>query len=447
LRRPALALLAALAAEAPAASANGRFPAAQHVVMGPGDAARDIALRTTFGLLLSRDGGEHFGWMCEEAMLWPAAPPPGFDPPIEQGARGVVFAGLTGLRHTADGCAVEEVLAGPPVAMADLTRHPGSGALFAVEATAGAANAVYRAAPDGRRFERLGAGVADVIFDTVEVAPSDPLRLYLTGRDQRNNRPRILRSDDGGVTLTALAGTPEGIDSAWVSGVDPNAADTLFVRATVGIGAALYRSTDGGRSFRRLVATPDPMLGFALAPDGRGVWVGGVATGLLRSDDGGDTFRRVHALPVLCLRHHAGALWACSDGAEGPFALGRSTDGGERFEVVLRFEDAARLAGAVACPGAAAEARCADRWPSLRAELLASAPRDAGPPRDAATPRDAGPPRDAATPREPAGCAAAPSREPDRPALALTAAAALGACSARRRRAHRPRPRRSQRRP
>lgn len=59
----------AVAAGAPSmARANGRFPAAQQVVLGPGARSDVITLRTTFGPLVSRDGGRGFRWYCEELL-------------------------------------------------------------------------------------------------------------------------------------------------------------------------------------------------------------------------------------------------------------------------------------------------------------------------------------------------------------------------------------------
>src|SRR4051812_35323444 len=51
------------------ARANGRYPAAQMLATRPGDDdAQTMALRTTFGLLLSKDGGKSFRWVCEKAL-------------------------------------------------------------------------------------------------------------------------------------------------------------------------------------------------------------------------------------------------------------------------------------------------------------------------------------------------------------------------------------------
>lgn len=384
------ALSLSLAMVSPIAGANGRFPTAQHVVVGPGAESRVIALRTTFGLLLSRDGGGTFVWLCEEGMFFPLVPSLNFDAPVEVASSGsVVFGYEDGIRHSSDACKADDARNAAHHPFSDLTADPTGRTLYAVEAAQGAPNAVYRGDGDDYTFTRQGAGVDNVLFDTIEVAPSNLSRLYLTGRDAETFAPIFYRSDDSGVTLTPL--TPDGgvADSLWVSGVDPTRPDTVFVRAAMGLGTELRRSVDGGRSFRPVTTTPDPMLGFALSDDGRTVWAGSIAAGLLRSDDGGETFRQVNRLPVLCLRQHANTLWACSDWINTPFALGRSSDRGATFSPVVTFSNFASFVGPPSCETRSEGADiCAERWPTLR-RSLESSETDGGAPRPDAGRRDA----------------------------------------------------------
>ncbi len=398
----AAACAAACAGVAGEARANGRFPTAQHVVVGPGPASDVIALRTTFGVLLSRDGGRTFGWLCEEGMYFPLVPSINFDAPIELSASGsVVFGFEDGIRHTADACGATDVAGTTGHVFIDLTSDPAGRVLYAIEGAAGVANAVYRGDGETFAFTRQGAGLRNVLFDTIEVAPSDPTRLYVTGRDTETFAPIFYRSDDSGATLTPVTPDAGAADSLWVSGVDPTAPDTLYVRAAMGLGTELRRSRDGGRSFRRVATTPDPMLGFAISDDGRTIWVGSIEAGLLRSDDGGDSFHQVNRVPVLCLRQHAGVLWACSDWVNQPFALGRSRDRGESFEPVLHFSNFDQFVGPPRCATRSEGADvCVERWPMLQRSLEAPEP-DAGvtPPPDGGR-RDAGAdvPRDAPAP-------------------------------------------------
>jgi hypothetical protein len=378
-----LALTAAVACalSSSPARANGRFPTAQHVVVGPGAESTVIALRTTFGLLLSRDAGRTFSWLCEEGMYFPLVPSTNFDPPIEVAATGSVVIGYEdGIRHSADACKADDARNTAHHVFADLTADPTGRILYAIEGAQGVANAVYRGDGNDYTFTRQGEGLFRVLFDTIEVAPSNPSRLYLTGRDTDTFAPIFYRSDDSGVTLTPIASDAGAADSLWVSGVDPTQPDTVYVRAAMGLGTELRRSTDGGRSFRTIATTRDPMLGFAMSDDGRTLWVGSIDAGLLRSDDGGESFRQVNRIPVLCLRQHANTLWACSDWINTPFALGRSSDGGASFTPVVTFSNFTTFTGPPVCEmRSEGAAICVERWPMLQRSLQVPDP-DAGRP-------------------------------------------------------------------
>src|SRR4051812_38663370 len=105
--------LAAASLVAPDAVANGRFPAAQHVLVGPGTESRIIALRTTFGFIVSDDSGHTFHWVCEDALGYQGAP---FDPGYAIDPTGNLHVGTpSGLvRASSDRCEFTEnpVLAG-----------------------------------------------------------------------------------------------------------------------------------------------------------------------------------------------------------------------------------------------------------------------------------------------------------------------------------------------
>ncbi len=447
----ALAAALSLAAASSASQANGRFPTAQHVVVGPGPSSDVIALRTTFGLLLSRNGGRTFAWMCEEGLYYPLVPAFNYDAPIEVTAGGtVLYAYEEGLRTTFDACKHDEVESVRGRFFADLTTTPAGTVAYAIEGAQSGVNAVFRGDTMTGAFRRVGDGVAGVAFDTIEVAPSDPMRLYLTGRREEGFAPVFFRSDDGGATMRALTGDGGTYDSLWVSGVDPTNPDVVFVRAAAGLGTELLRSRDGGMRFERVAMARDPMLGFAISDDGRTVWYGSIAEGLQRSDDGGETFRQVNPLPVLCLRQHAGTLWACSDWINQPFALGRSSDGGRSFSTVVNFSNFDAFVGPPTCTQRSEGADiCVERWPLLQRMLEAPEPDASAPvfdsgardatadvPRDAARDAafDAAP--DAATPAPPdttCGCRTPglPTRSP------LVALVALALAALRRRRARR----------
>ncbi len=437
----------------PVAEANGRFPTSQYFLAGPGPAADTLALRTTFGMVVSVDAGHHWAWMCEDLFGYGTRP---VDPAVALGARGPDGAPLLlglpdGVARAMDTCRSSPVPELAGLYTGDMTSDPSGLGVYWVGIDGSLTSRVWASGDGARTFAPRGPGVTGVTFDTLEVAASDPQRMYLGGETAGAPRTTVLyRSDDGGRTLRALPADLLGGRDAWVSGVDPSHPDVVYVRSHIdppdggAPGTLLLRSDDGGEHFHQIARTVGDMKGFALSGDGRTVWAGGpdAADRLLQSDDGGP-FHRVSSVQVLCLRWHAGALYVCANNQEDGFALGRSDDGGRSIVALLRFAD---LTGPALCPaGTVAHDLCALRWPQVQMLLGAAGASDAGSPTDAGAPADAGNgPMDSAmadvtaAPRPlvpaPGGCDAARGSQP---AGTVGFVAALGMLAARRRRARR----------
>src|SRR5437870_5519456 len=62
-----LAIFAAVASLPATAEANGRFPESNHLFFAPSD-DQFLVLRTTFGMLVSKDRGTTWHWVCEQAF-------------------------------------------------------------------------------------------------------------------------------------------------------------------------------------------------------------------------------------------------------------------------------------------------------------------------------------------------------------------------------------------
>lgn len=425
-----------------AAHGNGRFPFAQHVIVGPNAASSQIVLRATFGFLWSRDGGRTFDWMCEESIGFMG----NWDPPVVFGA-GSLVAGLPdGVSSTTDGCDFTRASTIPNTSMIDLAASRDGMTIYGVENIPVVANRVFASVDGGRTWAVRGTGPADVPFDTVELAPSDAQRVYLSGIDGTSRAPVFLRSNDGAATMMRLPLPAEslvGATGAYVSGVASSDPNTLYVRVDRDGGTHLLRSRDGGQSWTIVLRAAGELRGFALADDGR-IWTGGAMDPLQRSDDGGEHWTRVATPNPVCLRHHDGALYVCVDWVREPYALGRVRDGMDTIEPILRFEDAR---GAVACGrDSSAQTLCAPRWQAQRMLVTTRPAADAG--ADAgARPMDASAPMDAAAnamdaaadagtqPPRAGGCACAvPANSQADRAWSALALAALGAAFARRRR-------------
>lgn len=400
-------LCAALVLGSAGAEANGRFPAAQFVTLGPGPRAERIALRTTFGLVVSTDSGLTWSWLCEELFDYSNGAP--WDPPLAWGGAGAgapLFVGVPdGLVRSQDFCSAARVPEAARDFTGDVTTSPDGSTVYWVASNGASPNRVIVSRDGGATFTAGGTVPDGVLPLTIESGGAGAQRVYITGVTLEGAAAVFLRSDDGGAHLERIPIDLQGGRDAYLAGVDATNPDVLYVRSSLpgdsaGLpgGTLLLRSRDGGRSFATVTRTAGPMLGFALSGDGRTVWVGGPddADRLRRSDDGGMTFSRVNDVRVLCLRWHAGSLYACAPFASEGFALARSDDGGRTLSALVRFQT---LIGPPACaattPGGAV---CAARWPAVRRMFVEEDASVADASLDAA--RDAG-----VSPPAPAACA------------------------------------------
>jgi photosystem II stability/assembly factor-like uncharacterized protein len=289
--------------------------------------------------------------------------------------------------------------------------------LLAVTSSGGFDNLVYRSTDQGATWEPTGDPIEPILFEAMAVAPSDPMRVYLSGsypptRDTPR-MPFVHRSNDAGATWEriAFADFDETDRNIYVLGVDPNDPDHLLMRVKNEGDDRLVRSTDAGTTWSVVQTLPD-IDSFAWAENGATVWMGGdMGTGLYRSDDGGVSFAQIHAeLEISCLSSRGSELWACGNNYTDGFAIGLSTDGGETFEKKLLY---AEIPGMIECaPDSATTTACTPELPDLIFDL--GLPLDAGVPRpdgSVAPWLDSGPrpdaaERDAATPGSDAGGAA-----------------------------------------
>ncbi len=399
----ALATLTAMTAAAPSARANGRIPAANQIVASP-DFPETVLLRTTFGLLVSRDGGTKWDWICESGMQYGGAQDPSFGLTKNGTLLASTFEGLTVSR---DGFCTFAREGGDLArrVFSDLTVRPNDrrqvlalASDYASTSDGGAftfASQVFRSGDDGSTFAALGPALdSSLLFETVEVAESDPQRLYLSATRTSGGVVTgvLLVSRDGGLTYAERAVpllSPQE-RAPFVSAVDPKNADRLYVR-TAGQPDAPSRllvSDDAGDTFREVFRTAGPMLGLALAPDGATIYAGSTKDGVYAASTQTFAFEKRASVQVQCLTATAGALWACSNEASG-FIAGRSTDGGRTFTPMLRL---AGIRGPLACPVGTTTQTCEAEWPRLRQELGIDTTADAGritP--DAGTPSTEGP--------------------------------------------------------
>jgi len=125
------------------------------------------------------------------------------------------------------------------------------------------------------------------------VHPTEPRTVFAGAEDG------IYKSRDGGQSFTHLD-SPMNASDVWKIAIDPADPDIIFAGTRP---AALYRSTDGGRNWRKLpaeiveecpnVGTPRVTALTVDPSDPRVVWAGIEVDGVRRSTDGGENWSRI----------------------------------------------------------------------------------------------------------------------------------------------------------
>ncbi|WP_437984130.1 WD40/YVTN/BNR-like repeat-containing protein [Sorangium sp. So ce117] len=354
---PRAVALVAMALPSPAA-ANGVFPSADQIVFDPADPARAVA-RMTYGLLTTRDGGASWRWICEGAVGYDDTA--GQSPPIAAAASGRVLAALAdGIAVGAEGgCAWARAaeLAGREVI--DLSVRQGDPS-YVVAVAAGTRHGLWASRDGGASWTGAGALLpAGFVARTVDVAPSDPRRVYVSGLASEGGSVKgvLARSADGGETWQTAA-VPGSTTSRepYIAGVDPLDADVLYVRIASAPGR-LFVSTDGGAAFAPVFTTEGFVRAFAISPDGATVAVGSDVDGVFRAPSSTLAFERVSSVAPRCLAWTDSGLYACASEFLDGFTIGRSLDGGATFEPLLQqscirgpLECAASTAVGAVCP-------------------------------------------------------------------------------------------------
>ena len=372
------------------AHANGRFPEAQQIATVPGD-TNHVFLRTTFGVLVSHDAGKSWRWICERALGYEGQ----WDPSIAVTKDGRLWVGLeTGINSTKDGCSLEPSPELDGETVKDLTVDGKGETVFAITGRPGKRSHIWRRTPASGRFEKL-AGLDDVNVMTIEVAPSNASRVYVSGQPYSTIRGQIYRSDDGGVTLKTDVGDG-GLSSSglvadgpfFIGAIDREDPSRILVRHLHANGSDLLLTKDGGKTFKNVLSIKSAMYGFAKSTETGTYWAGsGLAEdGIFRSTDRGETFTSIAKHGVLCL-HSAppsadapGALFVCENVfSYGAYTLAVSHDQGASIAPIAKFTD---VLGPIECEIPDARGGlCGGAWPEIKA--LLTAPPDAGPDGDA----------------------------------------------------------------
>lgn len=369
-----LALGAALAASSllvPGLSwANGRFPLADQLVVDPQDPAH-LVLRTTYGILSSSDAGVSWDWVCEAAVGYGGTQ----DPAIGVTADGSILAGIfEGLSVSHDrGCSwafIPPPLEGEYVIDVSVHRDEPARAVAITSTGMGMGFHVILAetSDNGGTWTQAGTAInSDMISLTVDVAPSQTDRVYVSGIVGKVYAPAIERTDNRGQLWTRTFFEATYADEVpYIAAVDPTNPDRLYVRLSGTDTDHLLLSEDGAQTFTEIFSTQSDLLGFALSPDGKRVAIGSPVEGLLVASTTDHAFEKVSSVQARCLTWTNAGIYACANEFEDGFTLGLSTDEGKTFTKLYKLAEMCPLE----CPaGATSSSACTAAWPPLAATL------------------------------------------------------------------------------
>ncbi len=398
MRRQSLSLVVAFfwfATAARPAQAHGTFPATSSISVRPG-ANDELVIGTTFGVLLSSDQGRSWQWICENALTATARALP----IIKYLANGSLLAGdFFGLTRSTDrGCTWKAVEAFVDVGVMDVQIHPSqSNVLHATTGRFGQLNSVFVSENWGETFIPLGLSSSQSYFSGVRVAPSDPLRIYVSAWWPQPMRSWLFRSDDRGAHFTQVYESPPELGPLTVLAISPTDRQVLFVASSRGVLHTLSRSDDGGATFTTVLEANEVFQSVSISADGQRV-LAARANGFYRSEDRGQTFHSL-ATPSqnVCLFESASTIYACGSPLVDGFAAASTADFDAGWRPLLQLNE---IRGPAQCPpGTPAEEACPSLWPAEQEWIRSFQRVDAGQP-------DAGRPK--AIPTQP-GCRCAQS--------------------------------------
>jgi photosystem II stability/assembly factor-like uncharacterized protein len=214
---------------------------------------------------------------------------------------------------------------------------------------------IYKSTDGGRTWKNIGLRdtrhIADILID-----PSDPKTIFVAALGHAfgpNEERGVFRSKDGGATWQKVLYVDDKTGATDLV-QDPHDPKTLFasmyeVRRNAysmisgGPGSGLYKSTDGGTTWKHLQGNGLPggvlgRIGVAISgANSERVWamIEAAENAIYRSDDGGNTWQMVNNDPIWVRPWYGNHIFADPKNADLVYVLDlnamRSTDGGRHF--------------------------------------------------------------------------------------------------------------------
>lgn len=325
----------------PSAWANSRFPSTDQLVVNP-QTPSHMVVRATFGMIATEDAGQSWGYVCEAGIGYAD-----YEPAIAITPTGTVIAALNdGVAVSSEGmCGWDKAaeIGNANVVDVSVSRSEPNVSVAIAHDVLAQESRYYESRDDGQSYQVVGSVLPQNIEAlTVDVAPSDPNRLYVSGLIGSGDAATgvLARSDDRGETWTVYdAPDTDEVYAPFIAAVHPTDPDTVYVRLDGGPGR-LYLTDDGGETLTPIWEAPiGNLLGFALSPDGSEILVGNDFDGVFRANAEIGAFERVSDLPIRCLQWAETGVYACVNSViyNHGFIVARSDDKGVTFDPLLEL--------------------------------------------------------------------------------------------------------------
>jgi hypothetical protein len=388
-----LAALLALVALGPSARANGAFPD-EFSIHFPANAPHRIYVGANFGLLVSEDDGATWRYACEPWVT-------------EGSAAALTNDNVSFYNLTAGGAAIialsreitrteDDACTWPPSSGAvvmkvvtDLFPDPNDATLVLAAVVNTGGSYILASHDGGKTFGDSVIYSSTGSITGLELSASSPGVVYATSVGFSRSGAILARSDDYGAHWSELPlDIPSGTEPL-IMGIDPEDANTVYLRVVGALTDSVWITTNAGQSFDTPLTINGQFSSFLRAGDGA-LYVGEIA-GVLHVRAPGSTEFTSHRAPRFrCLGQRPGTsrIFACGDMSIDGFSVGYSDDQGQTFQAMMSFTD---LLGPLTCAPVANA--CQDHWARIQGVLGIGPAPDAGPVGGPdAGPADAGPP-------------------------------------------------------
>jgi hypothetical protein len=353
------------------ARADGGIPGSLAILL-PADQPQKIGLATTFGLILSDDGGATWQWTCEQLATTSMANMYAVGPPaVASGGVGDRFYALSPLKGLAlsdDESCTWRLSSGGIAGAASVSdffvdpTDPAHVLAAAAPAASGStsAQAIYVSTDGGATFggSPLFTAPDGAPIVGIEIARSNPsvvyVAYYLTASGGRD--PVLARSTDGGAHWST-ADLTASVGSAIVRilAVDPANSDVVYLRVLEAAGEDIAVTRDGGTTVTKPLTIPmGAVSAFARLQSGTvlvGALVpfagdgGGTMGAAFRSTDGAMSFQplKMPGQPHLVglaerIENGQSRLYLSGKNYSDGWALAVSTDEGASLTPLMSYD-------------------------------------------------------------------------------------------------------------